>query len=157
MNSETFLNVDNGDLQPAGGIGYVGVVNGGAALEVPGFLATRAELVELARYWESTFLQRAYFVFTTAQTGSTDLRLVPFAERRVARLIKFVGPDAVQAVREVREEFARSLGSRAWKSFCAYLGPHHRHGITADEPSRPTRHKSRTTRPCGLQGKFTAE
>jgi hypothetical protein len=130
MNPEMFLKIDHADLQQVGAIGPVDIVNGAGACVVPRFLPTQAEAVELARYWESTFLHRAYFVFSTGQIGSTDLRLLPYAERRAALLICLVGRDAAHAVQEVRDEFARNLGTRRWKKFCKYLGAHHIHGTT---------------------------
>jgi len=78
MPNQTTINSENADLQPlrAGTllIGCVDNVNGADALEVPEFVATRAELLELVKYWEHTFLSRAFFIFETRQFGSTDLR-----------------------------------------------------------------------------------
>jgi len=129
--NRTTMNADNADLQPlAAGpvlIGCVDAVNGTAAQEVPEFVITRAELVELAKYWEETFLSRAFFVFKTRQIGSTDLRVCPFAERRVARIIELLGDKAVEAVQEVEDEFARSVGVVVSKKFFKYLGPKHLH------------------------------
>ena len=93
-------------------IGCVEIVNGSAAREVPEFLPTRHELLELVKYWESTFLDRAFFMFQTRQIGSTDIRMGPFAERRVIRIIKLLGDEGIKAVRKVREEFEKSIGVR---------------------------------------------
>ena len=133
MNTQINMNKDNADLKPIGlptvCIGFVDNVNGYGAREVAGFIPTQAELVELAKYWEYTFLSRAYFVFSTRQIGSTDLRLSPFAERRVTRIIDLVGVDAAEGVQQVRDDFASRVGARTWNEFCEYLGPHHIHGI----------------------------
>jgi len=147
MNTTTNMNADNADLQPMGlptvCIGRVDIVNGSEAREVGGFIPTRAELVELAKYWEYTFLSRAYVVFSTDQIGSTDLRLAPFAKRRVTRIIDLVGIDGAEAVQQVRDEFASRVGARAWKRFCRYLGPGHLHGTGANnahgDPTTPAR------------------
>jgi hypothetical protein len=131
MTNQTNVNADNADLQPTMGggglilIGYVHEVNGANALEAPEFVATRAELLELAKYWAGIFLSRTYFVFKTRQIGSTDLRTCPFAERRVVRIIIELGDDAVKAVKEVEDKFAKSLGVREWNRFRRYLGPGH--------------------------------
>ena len=133
MSIQTQINEDNPDLQPLtdGHLVYidcVDAVNGAAARDVPEFVPTRAELLELLRYWESTFLNRTFFVFETGQIGSTDLRTCPFAERRVNRIIGLLADDAVKAVQEVRDKFAERVGARKWKSFCKYLGSQHLHG-----------------------------
>lgn len=134
MNKRRIMNADNTDLQPINDrIGHVDSVNGNGAREVAEFVPTRAELVELAKYWEATFLQRKIVEFEFDQTGSTDLRLVPFAERRVIRIIDLVGSDAVEAVREVQNEFMRRVGARVWNKFCEYLGPLRVHGTTVDK------------------------
>jgi hypothetical protein len=125
-------NADNSGLQPRGlavKIGSVEMVNGSKATEVPQFVVTRGELLELVKHWEYTFLSRTYFVFTTDQIGSTDLRLAPYAERRVARIVRLLGDEAVRAVDEVMDGFAERLGSRNWEKFRRYLGPNHLHGV----------------------------
>jgi hypothetical protein len=130
------MNTDNANLQPlrAGPflIGCVDDVNGGGAVEVPELVVTRAEALELAKYWEDIFLSRSFVAFKTRQFGSTDLRRLPFAERRVKRIIKVVGSDAHKAVHEVMFKFAKEIGVREWERFCEYLGPGHLH---AEPPS----------------------
>jgi hypothetical protein len=95
MSHETVINADNTDLQPLVEgpcvFGRVDNVNGPDAVEVPGFVATRAELLELVKHWEEVFLSRAFFMFETGQIGSTDIRLAPFAARRVVRICRIVG------------------------------------------------------------------
>jgi hypothetical protein len=138
MNTRRNMNADNAGLQPMTRfcIGYVDFVNGDAAREVPGFIPTRAELVELAKHYESIFLDRSFFLFRTRQIGSTDLRLAPFAERRVARIIDLVGVDAAEAVQQVRDEFASRVGACVWKRFRKYVGPRHIHGVTTSKSRR---------------------
>jgi hypothetical protein len=138
MNTRRNMNADNAGLQPMTRfcIGYVDFVNGDAAREVPGFIPTRAELVELAKHYESIFLDRSFFLFRTRQIGSTDLRLAPFAERRVARIIDLVGVDAAEAVQQVRDEFASRVGACVWKRFRKYVGPRHIRGVTTSKSRR---------------------
>jgi hypothetical protein len=127
MPTHITTNRDNAGLGPrnAGGvlIGCVEDVNGNGAREVPEFVPTRAELLELVKHWEFTFLKREYFIFSTSTVGSDDNRLCPFAVRRVMRIIELLGQDAIQAVQEERDAFAKSIGPRKWKKFCIYLGP----------------------------------
>jgi hypothetical protein len=131
---QTATNRDNAHFQPLTGnlcdgrvayIGYVDDVNGSPASEVPEFAVTRAELLELAKYWQNIFLSRTFFIFETDQIGSTDIRVCPYAERRVARIIELLGDEAIRVVREVEDEHAKRVGVRVWKEFRAYLGPKH--------------------------------
>jgi hypothetical protein len=126
------VNADNLDLQPlcAGGftIGFVNEVNGPGAREVPQYTPTRAELLELIKYWESKFLVTAYFMFAHSQAGSVEIRLGPYAERRVARIVELLGYEGEKGVRGVRDDFAKRVGSSNWEEFCRYLGPNHLHG-----------------------------
>jgi hypothetical protein len=108
-------------------IGHVDSANGNGSREVPEFVPTRAELVELVKHYEDTFLSRAYFVFESGQITSTDMRLTSHAERRVAEIIALVGNDAVEAVGEVRNQLADRLGPDKWKRFMEYMGPNHSH------------------------------
>ena len=123
------LNADSQDLQPlkAGPfiIGSVDDVNGLGACDVLEFTATRAELLELATYWATTYPDNWYFVFAYEQMGSTERRLCAYAERRVSRIVDLLGDDAVKAVQEASKEFANRVGSRNWEEFCQYLGPDH--------------------------------
>jgi hypothetical protein len=124
MNST--VNADNLDLQPLTVgcfiIGQVDIVNGNEAREVPDFRATRGELLELVKYWESTFLEITYEQFANQMSGSTEARLGRYSQRRVARITQLLGNDAVDVVRQVRSEFAERIGSRGWKEFCRHLG-----------------------------------
>lgn len=142
ISNQTTRNADNADLQPLlpgpCAIGHVENVNGSDAAEVPAFVVTRAELLELVKYWEDIFLSRAFFIFQTGQIGSTDLRLAPFAERRVVRITESLGDDAVNAVQEVADGFAKRIGVTVWNKFCRYLGPGHLHGRRALLVTRPT-------------------
>lgn len=123
----TIENLDNSRLMPLMGcIGCVDEVNGSSAREVPGFSPTKAELLILARHWEHTFLDRAYFTFTHRQIGSTEMRLVQFAERRVQRVINLLGEEAIRAVQEARDEFAKN-NPVSWNAFVQYLGVKHLH------------------------------
>jgi hypothetical protein len=133
--NQTIMNADNTDLQPLKAgcciIGIVENVNGADSHEIPDFVVTRAELLELVRHWEGVFLSRTFFVFETGQTGSSDLRLARFAERRVVRIIELSGDAPVNAANEVSDEFKRRTGAAVWNRFCTYLGPGHLHGRRA--------------------------
>jgi len=115
-------NADNMYLQPFAGCGFVEEVNGPGAREVPEFTPTKAELLVLVKHWQKTFLDSELFIFLTKTIGSTDMRLSPFAQRRVFRIISLLEDDAIKAVREVNNEFCEKLGARDWEEFCGYIG-----------------------------------
>jgi hypothetical protein len=118
------VNADNRDLQPSAGglIGFVNEVNGPGAREVPEYTPTTAELLELIKYWELKFLDTEYFMFEHSQAGSREIRLGPYAARRVARIIELLGDEGEKGVRGVRDDFAKSVGSSNWEEFCRYRG-----------------------------------
>ena len=115
-------NVDNHYLKPlAGGpfaIGCVDEVNGAGAKEIPQFLATRHELIELVKYWTKRALDSEFWVFLTGQIGSTDMRVRPFAYRRISRIADVIGEDEIRkVVDEAKNEFGKSQDAKAWDIF----------------------------------------
>ena len=50
-----------------------------------------------------------------------EIRLGPYAARRVERIVDLLGNDAVKTAQEVRSKFAKRVGSRNWIGFCRYL------------------------------------
>ena len=75
------------DVRRAGGfvIGYVSEVNGPEACEVPEFVPTKHELIQIAKYWLHRRLDNSFFFFTYSQTGSSEWRVNIYAERRIDR------------------------------------------------------------------------
>ena len=122
MEIPVIRNRDNEDFQPiiVGRfvVGHVENVNGDGAREVPEYIPTRSELLELLKYWESEYLRTRYWLYATAQTGSTEIRLIPYARRRVDRIVELLGDDAVAVMQDARREFAAGLGTRRWAKFC---------------------------------------
>ena len=116
------LSADSDDLGPlvAGPfqIGALDEVNGEGGIEVPDFVPTRNELLQLVKYWERVTLEIEYFWFLYQQTGSTDIRMRPFALRRINRIADVLGEEAVkQAIEEVYEEFRKREDPRLWDIF----------------------------------------
>lgn len=119
------VNRDNDLLHPWGPIGHVDEVNGPGAMEVPQFVPTRHELFQLAKYWALTVLDMDFCYFCYQQTGSTEIRLGPFANRRINRIAEYLGASRVQeAWKAAEDEFAKTVDARDWHVF--------RHG-TPDE------------------------
>ena len=58
-------NRDNDQLGPMRGktllVGYVEQANGLGAMEIPGFIATKHELITLVKYWERRSLAHEFF------------------------------------------------------------------------------------------------
>lgn len=99
--------------------GFTDEVNGRGAEAIPTFHATRHELLQIVKYWQKALLDSQYFAFLYNTIGSRDLRLRPFAYKRISRIAELVGEEAVtEAVREAESEFAKTVDSRAWHIFC---------------------------------------
>ncbi len=115
-------NKDNNQLMPLGGrgvvIGSVEEVNGSGAAEIPDFVPTRHELLQLVNFWVKKALDYQYFDFLYAQTGSTELRLIPYAWRRINRIGELLGEERVkEAVEEAYAEFGKNQDQRYWEIF----------------------------------------
>ena len=112
-------NADNRLLEPFGPIGYVAEVNGPDAAEVPAFVPTRDELMQLAKYWAELELDLTYLMASTGTVGSDWLRKTSFAGRRLGRIERALGGDEVhEIVTRVREQFAATGDPEVWKLFC---------------------------------------
>ena len=92
-------NMDDKQLEPIGNarliIGSVYEVNGDGAQEIPEFVPTRNELLELVKYWTQVATKVAWFDWIYGQTGSTEIREQHFARLRVDRIAKLIGEDEV--------------------------------------------------------------
>jgi hypothetical protein len=71
-------------------VGHVPEVNGSEACEVPQFVPTQHELIQIATYWIGRILDNDFFFFTYAQTGSTEWRINSYADRRINRAAEFL-------------------------------------------------------------------
>ena len=97
---------DSQDLGPLGVIGHVDEVNGAGSLEVPDFVPTRHELIQLVKYWATEALEIIYWWIVYGTTGSTEIRVGPFAERRIGKIAKLLGEDEVaKAIKEAHDKF----------------------------------------------------
>ncbi len=87
-------------------IGYVDEVNGAGAVEIPSFVPTRHELIQLVKYWATQEIDCQFFWFACATIGSSEMRIEPFAARRIVRIAKLLGEDEVEkAVKQAHDEF----------------------------------------------------
>ncbi len=120
--SRTECNPDSEGLGaiPAGPclIGCVDEVNGKSAEEIPAFVPTRHELIQLVKYWIKEVLDLDFWWFLSQTTGSTEIRVRPFAIRRINRIADAVGDDQVRkAVRDVTDEYAQKASRDEWIVF----------------------------------------
>jgi len=99
-------------------VGYIDEVNGPGSVEVPDYKPTRHELIQLAKYWAGIAIDIEYDWFEYQQTGSSEIRLGPFAHRRISRISDVLGQEEVaKAVDEACDEFGKSCDPRTWKIF----------------------------------------
>ena len=110
-------NADNEWLGPSP-CGFVSEVNGLDAGEVPAFVPTRHELLQIARYWADVELDLNFFMAIHQCVGSDWLRKTSFAARRIGRIERALGGDDVErVVEDVRKKLSSSVDPRYWKAF----------------------------------------
>ena len=84
----------------------------------PGGYTTRYEMLALARHWRSRILDIELEWFYFQQTGSSEIRVGPYANRRLRRIADVIGEAAVEeVVTEVEEEQRRRMGEEHWRIF----------------------------------------
>jgi hypothetical protein len=129
-------NADNIGLGAAGPAGHVDEVNGDGAAEMPGFVPTRHELIELAKYWTGVTLDIQYEWFIDQQVGSSDRRIESFARRRVSRIARLLGDEAVtKAITAVEEQLGKKFGNpKYWDIFLRDTPEEHK--VAQDEIAR---------------------
>jgi hypothetical protein len=98
--------------------GYVEEVNGELAEEIPDFVATRDELIQLAKYWTKVERDIEFFHFRFRMTGSSEVRRATFARRRIARIESLVSKDLVKMAKEqAYAEVGKEQDPREWDIF----------------------------------------
>lgn len=99
-------------------IGYVDEVNGPNSVEMPEFVPTRYELIQLAKYWATIALDLRFDYFPYTQTGSSEWRRDAFASRRVGRIGEILGQDQInKVIDQAYEEYGKKQDPRAWSIF----------------------------------------
>jgi hypothetical protein len=93
-------------------------VNGPDSAEIPDFVPTRHELIQLVKYWATLELHQLFGFFLHGQTGSNERRRHAFAGRRIQRIAKALGQEEVRkAAEEAEKEFSKTIDTRAWSIF----------------------------------------
>lgn len=99
-------------------VGAVDRIVGEGGAEVPGFLATKNELLQLVRYWATEIIDLDFDFFLYGCTGSSEWRTRAFANRRLYTISKFIGEEEVtKAFRQAEQAFGKRVNQRAWKIF----------------------------------------
>jgi hypothetical protein len=90
------------------------------AEEVPNFVSTRNELLQIVKYWVKELVGLEYAHFCYQISGGTETLLRAFVDRRIARITELLGEDEVkQATEEAYEEFGKEQDPKVWKVFLA--------------------------------------
>jgi hypothetical protein len=99
-------------------VGYLDEVNGPGAVEMPDFVATKHELVQLVKYWASIRIDIRFDWFVDQCVGSSETRLESFSGRRIARIAEVLGNDETSAaVQQAYAEYAKNINPRIWEVF----------------------------------------
>ncbi len=99
-------------------VGYVDEVNGSGAVEMPGFVSTKHELIQLVKYWASIRIDIRFDWFTSQCVGSSETRLESFSGRRIARIAEVLGNDETSAaVQQAHGEYAKNVDPFVWDVF----------------------------------------
>jgi hypothetical protein len=76
----------------------------GVGGEVPGFVDTKSEILQLVRYWAKKIIDLDFVFFLYGSTGSFEWRTNEFANRRLNTISKLIGEE------EVNKSFRRQRG-----------------------------------------------
>jgi hypothetical protein len=99
-------------------IGLVDEIVGDGGVEVPGFVATKNELVQLVQYWATEIVDLDFEYFLYGCTGSSEWRTHQFANRRLNAISKVIGEKEVrEAFRQAEQAFGKGVDQRTWKIF----------------------------------------
>lgn len=98
-------------------VGYVSEVNGPGSAEVPEFVPTRHELIQLATHWSTVHIDDQSFHFLYGRSGWSDSnhrRRLVFAARRIRRIATLLGDEQIRkTIQQAEEEFGRTADPRA--------------------------------------------
>jgi hypothetical protein len=90
---------------------------GVGGVEVPNFVATKNEILQLVRCWAMEIIDLDFTYFLYGCTGSSEWRTREYANRRLNTIAKVIGEQEVKAVRQAEQSFGQRVDQRAWKIF----------------------------------------
>jgi hypothetical protein len=99
-------------------IGHVDQIVGEGGVELPGFVPTKNELLQLVRYWAMEIIDLDFAFFLYDCTGSSEWRNREFANRRLNAISRVIGREEVtKTFREAEQAFSKGVDQKAWKIF----------------------------------------
>lgn len=99
-------------------IGVVDMIVGEGGAEVPAFVATKNEILQLAMYWATKIIDLDFTFFVYGSSGSSEWRTREFATRRLDTICELIGEEEVtKTIRLAEEAFGQGVGQRAWRIF----------------------------------------
>jgi len=112
------LSEDAQGLEARGGIGFVDMIVGESGVEVPGFVPTKNEVLQLVQYWATEIIDLHFFYFLYGQSGSEESRTLYFAHRRLDTISQLIGEEEVtKACKQAEQVFGQGVDQQAWKIF----------------------------------------
>jgi hypothetical protein len=116
------LSLDARDLGPrqAGPflVGVVDVIVGQDGAEIPGFVVTKNELLQLFRYWAFEIIDLDFEFFLYGCVGSSEWRTREFANRRLDRITNLIGEEeTTKAWKQAEQAYGQRVDQRAWRIF----------------------------------------
>ena len=100
-------------------VGYTEEIHGKGGEEIPEFVPTRHELIQLVRFWARQVAKTRWFMIMNNSVGSCDRREIAFAWARIDQIADYIDPNALSdAVTAVYEEFGKDKNPHLWKYFC---------------------------------------
>jgi hypothetical protein len=133
-------------------VGRVDANKGKTGEEVPEFVATRHELIQLARYWTLEGIEHDFDWFMYQSTGSSEWRWSVYIDRRLSRLSEILGPDAMRqahedAIASFRKRYPK-ITDEDWRVFTQGTPEEQeawRDKLFGDEFSQPADEKGRAS------------
>jgi len=88
------------------------------ALEIPNYIPTREEIIQIVKYWIKEVLEVQYYQFVTGAHSGSDWRLISFARNQGDHITEVLGIEAMdQAINEVYAKFGEKQEKRIWNIF----------------------------------------
>jgi len=92
--------------------------NGAGAEEIPDFVPTRRELIQIVEYWVQEIIEMEFDQFITGCSDGSQARLDMLASHRINCIEKILGEDEVTKIaHELYEMFGQTVDKKHWDIF----------------------------------------
>jgi len=92
----------------------------GAGAKPSGFIATKHELEQVAKYWLHQQLDNDFYEFTSQSSGSFECGLARYSTHRLNAIADVLGADRLaELTYEVIEGFKMAIDPTVWEIFAA--------------------------------------